>query len=81
MKHARATVTSKRLRASKYKYVSYISLIQNGKESKGWRAHIPNYHNGKNWSKFFTNERLAAIEVDKQLIKIGKNPINILIRN
>ena len=32
------------------------------------------------WTKYNKTERQAAIEYDKKLIELGKNPVNILIR-
>jgi hypothetical protein len=56
---------------SKYKYVS-LEWDSNGKER--WIINIQGNR------KPFDTEREAAIAVDKKLISIGKEPVNILIR-
>jgi len=62
---------------SKYKNVYKYKSIRNGKVETGFRGKVT--HIGNIWtSKIFQNERLCAIEVDKHLISIGKEPINIL---
>lgn len=58
----------KRIRKSKYKYVS---LYQTKDGIKRWGVHIRN-------TFFYDTEELAAKMVDIWLIKQGKAPINIL---
>lgn len=58
---------------SKYKYVSQVT--ENGK--KRWRGTFF-VKGGKGNGKSFETEREAAIFVDKKLIEIGKDPVNIL---
>jgi hypothetical protein len=57
---------------SEYKYVAYKA---NRYGKKGWEVKIPNCP-----VRFFTTEREAAIAVDKEFIKLGKEPVNILKR-
>lgn len=62
----------KRVRKSnKYKYIS-LYITKDGVEKWGVKAM------GNN--KYFDNERDAAIEVDKRLIKINREPVNLLKR-
>lgn len=51
-----------------YKYV-YLYKYENNIK---WRCHVLKF------SKFYDTEKEAAICVDMQLIKIGKNPVNVL---
>jgi hypothetical protein len=57
---------------SKFKYVSLVHFINNGKVNHKYRSCI-----GK-FSAYYNTERESAIAVDKYLIKNGKKPINIL---
>ena len=60
---------------SKYKYVSVME--RKGKiEYRGIYTAKSGKKNGKN----FPTEREAAIYVDKMLIEMGKEPVNILKR-
>lgn len=59
---------------SKYKLV-YL-FLNKGKEV--WTASIGTKY-GRNM-KYFKTEREAALAVDKYLIEMGKNPVNILVR-
>jgi hypothetical protein len=54
-------------------YKNVYKLLYRGKYIK-WRGIT---HNKR---KYFDTEREAAIFVDKALIELGKNPINILVR-
>jgi len=66
-------------RKSKYKYVG--AWIKNG--TKIWRAHLSNQHFPTleySWSAIFESERKAALEVDKKMLSIGREPVNILKR-
>lgn len=62
----------KRLGSSKkYKYVRHVKYGMN----ELWRAEY-----GK-FIKCYQTERDAALSIDKYLISIGKEPINILVRS
>jgi hypothetical protein len=63
----------KRLGKSKiYKYVQHVQFGTN----MLWRAELPQYK----YVKVFDTERAAALAVDKKLIELKKEPINILKR-
>ena len=64
-----------RVKTSKYKYVK-LSKRRLSKNTKRWEAYF--YQDGQAFSKMFDTEREAAIAVDTHLIKIGKEPVNIL---
>lgn len=66
MKHV--TKVKGRGRRHWYKY--------NGK----YRAQIIRLEPSINWRAYFDTEREAAIAVDKKLIEIGEEPVNILVR-
>ena len=71
--------TIKRIAPSKYKYVYKVSIHKHGKRRENkWRAAISNYHHGRCWSAICESERDAAIMVDKALLRIGRDPVNIL---
>lgn len=55
-----------------YKYVRIVSF--DGEMT--YRAEIPKFHSEKN----FANARDAALHVDRELLKNGKEPVNILKR-
>lgn len=64
---------------SKYKYVYKYVDKRYGKTTDAFRSTIK--INGVIWySKIIDCERLCAIEADKYLISIGKEPVNILIK-
>lgn len=59
-------------KSNKYKGVSQVyfnDLIQ-------WKA--KSYANYTYWEKFCETERDAALAYDMYMIKIGKNPVNVL---
>ena len=58
---------------SKYKHV--LGITTNTSDKVKWRIHIKGV--GCN---LFETEKQAALAVDKYLISIGKEPINILVR-
>jgi len=58
---------------SNYKHVGYNVRY------KKWQAFI-RLPNGKNWIKRCKTEHEAAIASDKQLIELGREPVNILKR-
>jgi len=64
---------------SKYKYVYPSKQTRNGKNTSKFVGQIQ-FKNIRWQSKYFDCERLCAIEVDKYLISIGKEPVNILIK-
>lgn len=63
--------TSTKQKASKYKYVMHE--FKNGKEY--FVLNMPNVTH-----KRYKTEKEAGIAVDLQLIKQGKEPVNVLIR-
>lgn len=70
---------------SKYKYVSKVGLKDHKRIKIKWRAQISDYNRlskGKSpyssYCGFFDTEREAAIAVDKAMLRIGRNPVNIL---
>ena len=66
-------------KGSKYKYVNLY--IDRTTKKETWEAALnrdTNKKEGASWSKSFDNERDAALAVDKKLISLGKNPVNIL---
>ncbi len=58
---------------SKFKHV--LGITTNTSDKVKWRIHIKGV--GCN---LFETERQAALAVDKYLISIGKEPVNILVR-
>ena len=62
-------------RIGKSKLYKYVQEVQFGK-NKLWRAELPKY----NYVKVCDTERAAALAVDKKLIELKKEPINILKR-
>lgn len=63
---------SRYIGSSQYKYVS--KLLVRGKKIR-WQAHVRSSK-----AKSFDTERQAAIHVDKELIRLGREPVNILKR-
>ena len=64
---------------SKYKYVYDTSTFRrNGKISPAVKWQMKIYHDGTIIRKFFETERDAALAVDMALIRIGRDPVNIL---
>ena len=62
-----------------YKYVNYRQhLTSNGAKKYFWEAHIRRQN--KSLRAFFNDERAAALAVDRFLINLGLEPINILKR-
>ena len=68
-----------KLPKSKYKYV--YALLSNGKQIY-WVARVDRVVNRrlKKVRKVFKKEREAALGVDKFLISIKEDPVNILVR-
>jgi hypothetical protein len=64
---------SKKLPKGKYKFVRSYELI-NGDVL--FRSYIPKYK----WCNYYKNEKIAAIEVDKFLLKVGETPTNVLVK-
>lgn len=62
-------------RIGKSKLYKYVQEVQFG-TNKLWRAELPQY----NFVKVCDTERAAALAVDKKLIELKKEPINILRR-
>jgi hypothetical protein len=56
---------------SKYKHVG----CKTDGSKEYWQAYIPG-----EFRKCYNTERQAAIEIDKHLISVGKEPVNILKR-
>lgn len=65
-------IETKYVKGTTYKYV-YQRVIKN--EKTIYEAHILTFK----WSKYFLNEREAAIAVDKKLLENNRNPVNILV--
>lgn len=63
---------------SKTKYKGVYIYTNNKTGSECIEAHIPT-KSGKN-TKLFNDVRSAAIAVDKGLLNIGKEPVNVLKR-
>jgi len=63
----------KRIKKSKYKYVNLVAM---GKGVEKWEAQIPYLC----WTKFCDTEKDAGLAVDKKLIEIKKEPVNVLVR-
>lgn len=63
------------IQKSKYKGVSKIRVNGN---YEYWRAQYKT--RGHNWSKLAKTEREAAVAFDKKMIDIGKEPVNIMIK-
>lgn len=61
-------------RTSKYKYVYYRGDYPS--RSKPWQGCLKVH--GRSWTKMCKTEKQAAIAVDKQLIEMGKEPVNVL---
>jgi hypothetical protein len=61
---------------SKYKGVSKKTANIN----KPWKISKYNKMGGRSAVLYFESEREAALEYDKYLLSIGKEPVNILIR-
>lgn len=64
-------------KTSQYKYVSFNKTITHGRKVERWRAAL-NVSAGQVWACFKTTEREAALAVDKKLIELGREPVNIL---
>lgn len=66
--------------SSKYKFVHLRTKVHlNFGRWKGkWVASLEHDH-GK-WRAYFETEREAALAVDKKLIELGEEPVNILKR-
>ena len=66
------------MKSSIYKHVYYSTWFINRKGDAvlPWMTLIQ--LRGTHWSKHFKTEREAALAVDKKLIEIGKEPVNIL---
>lgn len=66
----------KRISKSDYKYVSVYEYLGDDVNSRGvvYKANLQNLA----WSKYFDNERDAALAVDMALIKNNRKPVNIL---
>jgi hypothetical protein len=62
---------------SKYKGVAYAGRIK-GKGHAFWKAQYENAQSGMNWEKLTKTERQAALEYDKKMLELGKEPVNIL---
>ena len=60
----------KRIGHTEFKYVCIVSYDG----VKTYRAEIPIF----GYQKCFADARKAAIEIDKEFLKHGKNPVNIL---
>lgn len=72
--------TKKRIRKSdKYKYVYLYELIDKKKPVEKWFAMTGNLHFDFK-SSFHDTEREAALAVDRKLIELNKEPVNILKR-
>lgn len=66
---------NKRKGSKKYKYVQY----QDGKDGvRHWYACLRGSGYGNSWAA--KSERDAALKIDKKLIEMGKEPVNILVR-
>ena len=65
-------IATKYVKGTTYKYV-YQRVIKN--EKIVYEAYISTFK----WSKYFLDEREAAIAVDKKLLENNRNPVNILI--
>jgi hypothetical protein len=64
--------TFKRIGKTQYKYVYRVSY--DGIET--YRAELSKYH----YCKCFADSRIAALNIDKTLLKNGNEPVNILKR-
>jgi len=63
-------------KTSNYKYVRFVAK-KHGKPFNKWEAQV--YINQGNQSKsYHDEERDAALAVDKKLISLGRDPVNIL---
>ena len=68
-------------KTSKYKNVSHTSpsgSVARIRGGKWWNAEV--YRGGSVMKQRFNTEREAALCVDKYLISIGEEPVNILAR-
>jgi hypothetical protein len=61
----------RKIRSSEYKYVSRVTRPTGGPK---WRAKPT----GVSWGTLHDTEREAALQVDRWLIRHGKEPVNIL---
>lgn len=53
-----------------------MNLVAMGKGVEKWEAQIPYLC----WTKFCDTEKDAGLAVDKKLIEIKKEPVNVLVR-
>lgn len=65
-------------KSSNYKYVCF-SKVGTSRQTDRWTAQM-RLPNGKQWTKICETELSAAIAADKQLIELGREPVNILKR-
>jgi hypothetical protein len=66
-------------KSEKYKYVNYRrNLASNSAKRCFWEAHIR--RKGESLRAYYDDEKSAALAVDKFLIRLGLEPINILKR-
>jgi len=63
---------------SKYKYVMFYNKGANSNRKKPWKMNI--LFGKLNATASFATEREAALAVDKKLIQMGEEPVNILKR-
>jgi len=68
----RITTVAKYVGVGDYTHVAKYQY----KEIVFYRAYLKKFK----WTKYFDNEREAAIAVDKKLLEKGKEPVNILKR-
>jgi hypothetical protein len=68
-------MTNKRKTSNKYKYVKYKDCKDGVRR---WYACLRGKGRGNSWAA--KSERDAALKIDKKLIEMGKEPVNILVR-
>ena len=67
------------MRKSKYKYVYFQWNRWRGSNARDfWEGNVYDSHEKRSRRKVFKEERDAAIWVDKTLLQLGKEPVNIL---
>ena len=64
-------------KTSKYFGVSLNKTRVHGRPVERWQCHVTISH-GKQWITNKETERDAALAVDKKLIELGRQPVNIL---
>lgn len=67
-------------RSDTYKYVTLITSTDFNNVDEVWVADLRHASGGKKNTLFYKTEKEAAIAVDLELIKRGKEPINVLTR-